>query len=244
MKNLFKYAACLFAAALSFASCNHETGDDDDNVTYPQTLTLGNWVSESTNDAANSYVVSLSIGAKGDTVCTLVKQNLETGKYGSSVTSYCTYNPLVGMVTAQFNDSPETGRPNAEVYVAWQRTFDAMTVRYRTYVTNRDTPTYTERATFRGLPCAGIPIANSEYYSADETWGVAFNDDGTCGFMMGDVNGEGLYTYDYTTGAGSITVVDNTVSKNPTGEVLSLSVNTLNQLVLTSATASMPIFRQ
>ncbi len=244
MKNLFKYAACLFAAAVAFASCNHETGDDDDNVTYPQTLTLGNWVSESTNDTANSYFVSLSIGAKGDTVCTLVKQNLATGKYGSSVTSKCTYNPLVGMVTADFSDSPEAGRPSAEVYVAWQHTFDAMTVRYRTYVTNRDTKTYTERVTFRGVSCAGVPIVNTEYYSADETWGVAFSDDGTCGYMMGEESGEGVYAFDYATGTGSITVVNNTVDKTPTGEVLSLSTNSLNQLVLSSATASMPIFRQ
>jgi hypothetical protein len=246
MKNLFKYAVCLFAVAAGAVSCNHETGDDDANVNYPQTLTLGNWVSESTSDLTSTYVVGLSIGAKGDTVCTLVKKNNETGVYNSATSTNCTYNPKTGMVSVELDKSPEpaAGRPAGEVYIAWQRTFDSMTVRYRTYTTNRNGKSYTERATFRGLPCAGVPVNGSELYSADETWGVSFNSrDNLCGFMMGEESGDGIYEFDYSTGKGTITVINNTKDQTPTGKVLTLSVNSLNQLVMSDGQASKELFR-
>lgn len=80
---------------------------------------------------------------------------------------------------------------------------------------------------FRALP--GKPVLNSSliWISADEKIAAIFDGNGKVQYEINGQEGEGVYTYDNTTGNGTITLAD--------GSSFTISVNEKNQVVVTSA---------
>lgn len=75
----------------------------------------------------------------------------------------------------------------------------------------------------------GKPALNESllWLSADESVAAIFDGKGHIQYEIGGAEGEGTYTYDATTGNGTITLAD--------GSALTISVNEKNQVVVTSA---------
>lgn len=229
MKKTIAYMASALVAAFALTSCLNE--DQDPNATYPDVQELGNWEAEYV-DGDYTYVASLTVAAPGDTVCAFSKINKETGETVGVTNGEITYDSQVGMTTAIFLESPEGPTP-CEVYLARQFHNDGrMSIVY--YAGSGDDRK--RIANFSAVPVKGFAVRGGTYMTDDELYGVAFNNDDTCGYAFGEKGGDAKWEFDIETGTGSL--VD-----DETGEVFTLSVNEKNQLVISDGNESHAIFR-
>lgn len=229
MKKTIAYMASVLLAGFTLTGCLDN--DQDPNATYPAVQELGNWQSEYV-DGDYDYVVSLTVAAPGDTVCAFSKINKTTGATVGVTNGEITYDPQVGMTTATFLESPEGSAP-CELYIARQYHNDGrMSIVY--YAGSGDNRR--RIANFSAVPVKGFAVRGGTYMTEDEAYGVAFNNDDTCGYAFGEKGGDGTWEFDVTTGTG-------TVSDTQTNDIYTLSVNEKNQLVISNGVEEHVIFR-
>lgn len=230
MKQYIKSLALFLLIGLGFASCAE--ADMGENVTYPEKETLGNWDSEYTFDDAYNYNLSLSVNAAGDTVCSFVFIDKETGETAAVMTGgICKYDPAIGLTTASFSMTPY-GYPGI-VYLARQRTLDRMSVQLHVVLSDGQGNTASQKVcSFNAIPAKAFPISNTFFApleTGDGMVGVLFYKDNRCEYYLGAHTGDlgdCTYTFDTETGEGSIV-------NAKTNETLLLSIDADNHLLVT-----------
>ena len=203
------------------------------HAVYNEHETLQSWNSEYIEDGSQ-FNLSFSENAAGDTICTMAFSAVgNTGKlvYASCENGTVSYDKVTGMSVINFAQSP-FGLP-LRVYAIRQSnqvytTIQVFVVQTYTDANGKPKEYESKYVAFRALP--GKPVLNSSliWISADEKIAAIFDGNGKVQYEIDGQEGEGVYTYDNTTGNGTITLAD--------GSSFTISVNEKNQVVVTSAT--------
>lgn len=229
MKQFISKLFVLAVVALGMVACTD--ADMGTVAVYDEHETLQSWNSEYIEDGSQ-FNLSFSENAEGDTICTLAFSVVEEGDttYVSCENGTVSYDKATGMSVINFAQSP-FGLP-LRVYAIRQSNQIYTTVQVfvvQTYTDANGEPKEYEGkyAAFRAV--AGKPVLNESllWVSADESVAAIFDGKGHIQYEIGSQEGEGTYTYDATTGNGTITLAD--------GSALTISVNEKNQVVVTSA---------
>ncbi len=231
MKQFISKLFVLAVVALGMVACTD--ADMGTPAVYNEHETLQSWNSEYIEDGSQ-FNLSFSENAAGDTICTMAFSAVgNTGKlvYVSCENGTVSYDKVTGMSVINFAQSP-FGLP-LRVYAIRQSNQVYTTVQVfvvQTYTDANGKPKEYESkyVAFRALP--GKPVLNSSliWISADEKIAAIFDGNGKVQYEINGQEGEGVYTYDNTTGNGTITLAD--------GSSVTISVNEKNQVVVTSAT--------
>ena len=231
MKQFISKLFVLAVVALGMVACTD--ADMGTPAVYNEHETLQSWNSEYIEDGSQ-FNLSFSENAAGDTICTMAFSAVgNTGKlvYVSCENGTVSYDKVTGMSVINFAQSP-FGLP-LRVYAIRQSNQVYTTVQVfvvQTYTDANGKPKEYEGkyVAFRALP--GKPVLNSSliWISADEKIAAIFDGNGKVQYEIDGQEGEGVYTYDNTTGNGTITLAD--------GSSFTISVNEKNQVVVTSAT--------
>lgn len=231
MKQFISKLFVLAVVALGMVACTD--ADMGTPAVYNEHETLQSWNSEYIEDGSQ-FNLSFSENAAGDTICTMAFSAVgNTGKlvYVSCENGTVSYDKVTGMSVINFAQSP-FGLP-LRVYAIRQSNQVYTTVQVfvvQTYTDANGKPKEYEGkyVAFRALP--GKPVLNSSliWISADEKIAAIFDGNGKVQYEINGQEGEGVYTYDNTTGNGTITLAD--------GSSVTISVNEKNQVVVTSAT--------
>lgn len=230
MKQFISKLFVLAVVALGMVACTD--ADMGTPAVYNEHETLQSWNSEYIEDGSQ-FNLSFSENAAGDTICTMAFSAVgNTGKlvYASCENGTVSYDKVTGMSVINFAQSP-FGLP-LRVYAIRQSNQVYTTVQVfvvQTYTDANGKPKEYEGkyVAFRALP--GKPVLNSSliWISADEKIAAIFDGNGKVQYEINGQEGEGVYTYDNTTGNGTITFAD--------GSSVTISVNEKNQVVVTSA---------
>lgn len=230
MKQFISKLFVLAVVALGMVACTD--ADMGTPAVYNEHETLQSWNSEYIEDGSQ-FNLSFSENAAGDTICTMAFSAVgNTGKlvYVSCENGTVSYDKVTGMSVINFAQSP-FGLP-LRVYAIRQSNQVYTTVQVfvvQTYTDANGKPKEYESkyVAFRALP--GKPVLNSSliWISADEKIAAIFDGNGKVQYEIDGQEGEGVYTYDNTTGNGTITLAD--------GSSFTISVNEKNQVVVTSA---------
>ena len=230
MKQFISKLFVLAVVALGMVACTD--ADMGTPAVYNEHETLQSWNSEYIEDGSQ-FNLSFSENAAGDTICTMAFSAVgNTGKlvYASCENGTVSYDKVTGMSVINFAQSP-FGLP-LRVYAIRQSNQVYTTVQVfvvQTYTDANGKPKEYEGkyVAFRALP--GKPVLNSSliWVSADEKIAAIFDGNGKVQYEIDGQEGEGVYTYDNTTGNGTITLAD--------GSSVTISVNEKNQVVVTSA---------
>ena len=227
MKQFISKLFVLAVVALGMVACTD--ADMGTVAVYDEHETLQSWNSEYMEDGSQ-FNLSFSENAEGDTICTLAFSVVEEGDttYVSCENGTVSYDKATGMSVINFAQSP-FGLP-LRVYAIRQSNQIYTTVQVFVVLpyTDANGEPYTEKyAAFRAV--VGKPALNESllWLSADESVAAIFDGKGHIQYEIGGAEGEGTYTYDATTGNGTITLAD--------GSALTISVNEKNQVVVTSA---------
>lgn len=229
MKQFISKLFVLAVVALGMVACTD--ADMGTVAVYDEHETLQSWNSEYMEDGSQ-FNLSFSENAEGDTICTLAFSAVEEvdTTYVSCENGTVSYDKATGMSVINFAQSP-FGLP-LRVYAIRQSNQIYTTVQVfvvQTYTDANGEPKEYEGkyAAFRAV--AGKPVLNESllWVSADESVAAIFDGKGHIQYEIGSQEGEGTYTYDATTGNGTITLAD--------GSALTISVNEKNQVVVTSA---------
>lgn len=229
MKQFISKLFVLAVVALGMVACTD--ADMGTVAVYDEHETLQSWNSEYMEDGSQ-FNLSFSENAEGDTICTLAFSAVEEDDttYVSCENGTVSYDKATGMSVINFAQSP-FGLP-LRVYAIRQSNQIYTTVQVfvvQTYTDANGEPKEYEGkyAAFRAV--AGKPVLNESllWVSADESVAAIFDGKGHIQYEIGSQEGEGTYTYDATTGNGTITLAD--------GSALTISVNEKNQVVVTSA---------
>lgn len=230
MKQFISKLFVLAVVALGMVACTD--ADMGTPAVYNEHETLQSWNSEYIEDGSQ-FNLSFSENAAGDTICTMAFSAVgNTGKlvYASCENGTVSYDKVTGMSVINFAQSP-FGLP-LRVYAIRQSNQVYTTVQVfvvQTYTDANGKPKEYESkyVAFRALP--GKPVLNSSliWISADEKIAAIFDGNGKVQYEINGQEGEGVYTYDNTTGNGTITLAD--------GSSVTISVNEKNQVVVTSA---------
>lgn len=231
MKQFISKLFVLAVVALGMVACTD--ADMGTPAVYNEHETLQSWNSEYIEDGSQ-FNLSFSENAADDTICTMAFSAVgNTGKlvYVSCENGTVSYDKVTGMSVINFAQSP-FGLP-LRVYAIRQSNQVYTTVQVfvvQTYTDANGKPKEYESkyVAFRALP--GKPVLNSSliWISADEKIAAIFDGNGKVQYEIDGQEGEGVYTYDNTTGNGTITLAD--------GSSVTISVNEKNQVVVTSAT--------
>ena len=231
MKQFISKLFVLAVVALGMVACTD--ADMGTPAVYNEHETLQSWNSEYIEDGSQ-FNLSFSENADGDTICTMSFSAVgNTGElvYASCENGTVSYDKATGMSVINFAQSP-FGLP-LRVYAIRQSNQVYTTVQVfvvQTYTDANGEPKEYEGkyVAFRALP--GKPVLNSSliWISADEKIAAIFDGNGKVQYEIDGQEGEGVYTYDNTTGNGTITLAD--------GSSFTISVNEKNQVVVTSAT--------
>lgn len=231
MKQFISKLFVLAVVALGMVACTD--ADMGTPAVYNEHETLQSWNSEYIEDGSQ-FNLSFSENAAGDTICTMAFSAVgNTGKlvYASCENGTVSYDKVTGMSVINFAQSP-FGLP-LRVYAIRQSNQVYTTIQVfvvQTYTDANGKPKEYEGkyVAFRALP--GKPVLNSSliWISADEKIAAIFDGNGKVQYEIDGQEGEGVYTYDNTTGNGTITLAD--------GSSFTISVNEKNQVVVTSAT--------
>lgn len=231
MKQFISKLFVLAVVALGMVACTD--ADMGTPAVYNEHETLQSWNSEYIEDGSQ-FNLSFSENAAGDTICTMAFSAVgNTGKlvYVSCENGTVSYDKVTGMSVINFAQSP-FGLP-LRVYAIRQSNQVYTTVQVfvvQTYTDANGKPKEYESkyVAFRALP--GKPVLNSSliWISADNKIAAIFDGNGKVQYEIDGQEGEGVYTYDNTTGNGTITLAD--------GSSFTISVNEKNQVVVTSAT--------
>lgn len=231
MKQFISKLFVLAVVALGMVACTD--ADMGTPAVYNEHETLQSWNSEYIEDGSQ-FNLSFSENADGDTICTMAFSAVgNTGKlvYASCENGTVSYDKVTGMSVINFAQSP-FGLP-LRVYAIRQSNQVYTTVQVfvvQAYTDANGEPKEYEGkyVAFRALP--GKPVLNSSliWISADEKIAAIFDGNGKVQYEIDGQEGEGVYTYDNTTGNGTITLAD--------GSSFTISVNEKNQVVVTSAT--------
>lgn len=231
MKQFISKLFVLAVVALGMVACTD--ADMGTPAVYNEHETLQSWNSEYIEDGSQ-FNLSFSENAAGDTICTMAFSAVgNTGKlvYASCENGTVSYDKVTGMSVINFAQSP-FGLP-LRVYAIRQSNQVYTTIQVfvvQTYTDANGKPKEYEGkyVAFRALP--GKPVLNSSliWISADEKIAAIFDGNGKVQYEINGQEGEGVYTYDNTTGNGTITLAD--------GSSVTISVNEKNQVVVTSAT--------
>ena len=221
MKQYISKLFMLLAVVLGFAACTD--ADMEPNVTYDEHQPLTSWQSEYLEDSTE-YNLSYSIDAKGDTTCTMTFTFATTNPDGFS-RFLCTdgkvsYDKATGMTVINFATTP-FGVP-VRVYSILQsnKVYSSVQVFLILSETNNQ-----KLASFRAINTKP-ELKGQLWVSNDESYAFIFDEDGKVTYQIPNKEvEEGTYTYDITTGNGTITLADGTAA--------TLSVNALNQEVFT-----------
>uniref|UniRef100_UPI003FEF1DAE hypothetical protein n=1 Tax=Alloprevotella sp. TaxID=1872471 RepID=UPI003FEF1DAE len=230
MKQFISKLFVLAVVALGMVACTD--ADMGTPAVYNEHETLQSWNSEYIEDGSQ-FNLSFSENAAGDTICTMAFSAVgNTGKlvYASCENGTVSYDKVTGMSVINFAQSP-FGLP-LRVYAIRQSNQVYTTVQVfvvQTYTDANGKPKEYESkyVAFRALP--GKPVLNSSliWISANEKIAAIFDGNGKVQYEINGQEGEGVYTYDNTTGNGTITLAD--------GSSVTISVNEKNQVVVTSA---------
>lgn len=230
MKQFISKLFVLAVVALGMVACTD--ADMGTPAVYNEHETLQSWNSEYIEDGSQ-FNLSFSENAAGDTICTMAFSAVgNTGKlvYVSCENGTVSYDKVTGMSVINFAQSP-FGLP-LRVYAIRQSNQVYTTVQVfvvQTYTDANGEPKEYEGkyVAFRALP--GKPVLNSSliWVSADNKIAAIFDGNGNVQYEIDGQEGEGVYTYDNTTGNGTITLAD--------GSSVTISVNEKNQVVVTSA---------
>ena len=230
MKQFISKLFVLAVVALGMVACTD--ADMGTPAVYNEHETLQSWNSEYIEDGSQ-FNLSFSENAAGDTICTMAFSAVgNTGKlvYASCENGTVSYDKVTGMSVINFAQSP-FGLP-LRVYAIRQSNQVYTTIQVfvvQTYTDANGKPKEYEGkyVAFRALP--GKPVLNSSliWISADEKIAAIFDGNGKVQYEINGQEGEGVYTYDNTTGNGTITLDD--------GSSVTISVNEKNQVVVTSA---------
>ncbi len=230
MKQFISKLFVLAVVALGMVACTD--ADMGTPAVYNEHETLQSWNSEYIEDGSQ-FNLSFSENAAGDTICTMAFSAVgNTGKlvYVSCENGTVSYDKVTGMSVINFAQSP-FGLP-LRVYAIRQSNQVYTTVQVfvvQAYTDANGEPKEYEGkyVAFRALP--GKPVLNSSliWISADEKIAAIFDGNGKVQYEINGQEGEGVYTYDNTTGNGTITLAD--------GSSFTISVNEKNQVVVTSA---------
>lgn len=230
MKQFISKLFVLAVVALGMVACTD--ADMGTPAVYNEHETLQSWNSEYIEDGSQ-FNLSFSENAAGDTICTMAFSAVgNTGKlvYVSCENGTVSYDKVTGMSVINFAQSP-FGLP-LRVYAIRQSNQVYTTVQVfvvQTYTDANGKPKEYESkyVAFRALP--GKPVLNSSliWISADNKIAAIFDGNGKVQYEFDGQEGEGIYTYDNTTGNGTITLAD--------GSSVTISVNEKNQVVVTSA---------
>lgn len=231
MKQFISKLFVLAVVALGMVACTD--ADMGTPAVYNEHETLQSWNSEYIEDGSQ-FNLSFSENAAGDTICTMAFSAVgNTGKlvYASCENGTVSYDKVTGMSVINFAQSP-FGLP-LRVYAIRQSNQVYTTVQVfvvQAYTDANGEPKEYEGkyVAFRALP--GKPVLNSSliWISADKKIAAIFDGNGKVQYEINGQEGEGVYTYDNTTGNGTITLAD--------GSSVTISVNEKNQVVVTSAT--------
>lgn len=231
MKQFISKLFVLAVVALGMVACTD--ADMGTPAVYNEHETLQSWNSEYIEDGSQ-FNLSFSENAAGDTICTMAFSAVgNTGKlvYASCENGTVSYDKVTGMSVINFAQSP-FGLP-LRVYAIRQSNQVYTTIQVfvvQTYTDANGKPKEYEGkyVAFRALP--GKPVLNSSliWISADEKIAAIFDGNGKVQYEIDGQEGEGVYTYDNTTGNGTITLAN--------GSSFTISVNEKNQVVVTSAT--------
>lgn len=230
MKQFISKLFVLAVVALGMVACTD--ADMGTPAVYNEHETLQSWNSEYIEDGSQ-FNLSFSENAAGDTICTMAFSAVgNTGKlvYVSCENGTVSYDKVTGMSVINFAQSP-FGLP-LRVYAIRQSNQVYTTV--QVFVVQAYTDANGEPKEYEGKYVAfravvGKPALNESllWLSADESVAAIFDGKGHIQYEIGGAEGEGTYTYDATTGNGTITLAD--------GSALTISVNEKNQVVVTSA---------
>lgn len=231
MKQFISKLFVLAVVALGMVACTD--ADMGTPAVYNEHETLQSWNSEYIEDGSQ-FNLSFSENAAGDTICTMAFSAVgNTGKlvYVSCENGTVSYDKVTGMSVINFAQSP-FGLP-LRVYAIRQSnqvytTVQVFVVQAYTDANGKPKEHESKYVAFRALP--GKPVLNSSliWISADEKIAAIFDGNGKVQYEINGQEGEGVYTYDNTTGNGTITLAD--------GSSFTISVNEKNQVVVTSAT--------
>ena len=231
MKQFISKLFVLAVVALGMVACTD--ADMGTPAVYNEHETLQSWNSEYIEDGSQ-FNLSFSENAAGDTICTMAFSAVgNTGKlvYASCENGTVSYDKVTGMSVINFAQSP-FGLP-LRVYAIRQSnqvytTIQVFVVQTYTDANGKPKEYESKYVAFRALP--GKPVLNSSliWISADEKIAAIFDGNGKVQYEINGQEGEGVYTYDNTTGNGTITLAD--------GSSFTISVNEKNQVVVTSAT--------
>lgn len=231
MKQFISKLFVLAVVALGMVACTD--ADMGTPAVYNEHETLQSWNSEYIEDGSQ-FNLSFSENADGDTICTMSFSAVgNTGElvYASCENGTVSYDKVTGMSVINFAQSP-FGLP-LRVYAIRQSNQVYTTVQVfvvQAYTDANGEPKEYEGkyVAFRALP--GKPVLNSSliWISADNKIAAIFDGNGKVKYEIDGQEGEGVYTYDNTTGNGTITLAD--------GSSFTISVNEKNQVVVTSAT--------
>lgn len=227
MKKSISILFMLAAIVLGFAACTD--ADMGTNVTYDEHQALTSWQSEYLEDSTE-YNISYSINAKGDTTCTMAFTAISSK--GEIVPLLCTdgkisYDKVTGMTIINFAQS-DFGVP-VRVYAIQQsnKVYSSVQIFFVISQTvNNKVQTYEEKYTsFRAINTKPAIKGNQLWVSTDESYAFIFGNDGKLTYQIPDTDiAEGTYTYDITTGNGTVNLADGTVG--------TIYVNSLNQVVV------------
>ena len=230
MKQFISKLFVLAVVALGMVACTD--ADMGTPAVYNEHETLQSWNSEYIEDGSQ-FNLSFSENAAGDTICTMAFSAVgNTGKlvYASCENGTVSYDKVTGMSVINFAQSP-FGLP-LRVYAIRQSnqvytTIQVFVVQTYTDANGKPKEYESKYVAFRALP--GKPVLNSSliWISADEKIAAIFDGNGKVQYEINGQEGEGVYTYDNTTGNGTITLAD--------GSSVTISVNEKNQVVVTSA---------
>lgn len=230
MKQFISKLFVLAVVALGMVACTD--ADMGTPAVYNEHETLQSWNSEYIEDGSQ-FNLSFSENAAGDTICTMAFSAVgNTGKlvYVSCENGTVSYDKVTGMSVINFAQSP-FGLP-LRVYAIRQSnqvytTVQVFVVQAYTDANGKPKEHESKYVAFRALP--GKPVLNSSliWISADNKIAAIFDGNGKVQYEIDGQEGEGVYTYDNTTGNGTITFAD--------GSSVTISVNEKNQVVVTSA---------
>lgn len=231
MKQFISKLFVLAVVALGMVACTD--ADMGTPAVYNEHETLQSWNSEYIEDGSQ-FNLSFSENAAGDTICTMAFSAVgNTGElvYVSCENGTVSYDKVTGMSVINFAQSP-FGLP-LRVYAIRQSnqvytTVQVFVVQAYTDANGKPKEHESKYVAFRALP--GKPVLNSSliWISADEKIAAIFDGNGKVQYEINGQEGEGVYTYDNTTGNGTITLAD--------GSSVTISINEKNQVVVTSAT--------
>lgn len=180
-------------AGLALVSCNENFDENMPAINYPDTFELGMWENDLAGENDTKYTVNLTLNEKGDTICDVTFYDPVSKRYNVISNGKASYNKRLGMVVADFTDSPY----ETPARVAINFTNDLK--RYIVNVYSKQLNGFISEAHFVPVKTKSIAVFG-DWRLADGTL-LHFNPDGATVSMNG---AEGTYKFEGT--EGTVTV--------------------------------------